>query len=408
MAKVTKSVVDRTKPGNRDHLVWDSDLKGFGLRVKPSGVKSYIVQYRNPDGQSRRVTIGRHGSPWTPDMARKEAAKLLMAAKIGGDPAEAKRARRKAGGGPTIADLADKYMTEVAELTKKPRSVEEDRRNLQKYVLPALGRKLVTAVTKQDVQRLFHDMRDRPAVANRTRALLSHMFTKAADFGIVADGFNPARGVKKYKERKRERYLTAAELGRLGNALEESERARSEPPEAIATIRLLIFTGCRRNEIVTLKWNHVDFEGECLRIPESKTGEKIIHLSAPALEILAGIERKEGNPYVIAGRKPGSHLNGLNHIWLRLRSKADLPDVRLHDLRHSFASVAAGLGEGLPIIGKLLGHRQAATTERYAHLHAHPVKAATERVGAAIAGMMKGKGGDIVEMPGKRGNHRSP
>ncbi len=151
-----------------------------------------------------------------------------------------------------------------------------------------------------------------------------------------------------------------------------------------------------------LKWDYVDFDAGCLRLPESKTGAKIVHLSAPALEILQSIERKDDNPYVLAGRKPRNHLIGLNHVWLRIRTKARLLDVRLHDLRHSYASVAVGLGEGLPIVGKMLGHSQAATTERYAHLHTDPVKAATERVGAAIAGMMKGDKGEGINLPARR------
>ncbi len=402
MKIATKIAVDSIKHGDCVQFIWDDDLTGFGLRVQPSGAKVYIVQYRTAEGRTRRMTIGKHRDPWTPDKARQRAAKLLLEAAAGGDPASDRQAKRKKGNGPTIANLADKYMAEVAELTKKPRSVDEDRRNLEKYIRPALGRKLVTAVTKQDVQKLHHEMRDRPAVANRTRALLSHMYTKAAEFGMVEDGFNPVRGVKKYKEGKRERYLTVAELARLGDALAEAEETRAEPAAAIVAIRLLIFTACRRNEILTLKWDYVDFDAACLRLPESKTGAKIVHLSAPALEILQGIDQKDDNPYVLAGRKPRNHLIGLNHVWLRIRTKARLLDVRLHDLRHSYASVAVGLGEGLPIVGKMLGHSQAATTERYAHLHADPVKAATERVGAAIAGMMKGARGEVIDLPARR------
>lgn len=402
MKIATKTAVDSIKPGDRVQFFWDDDLTGFGLRVQPSGARVYIVQYRNAEGRVRRMTIGKHRDPWTPDKARQRAAKLLLEAEAGGDPASDKQAKRQVGDGPTIANLADKYMAEVAELTKAPRSVDEDRRNLEKYIRPALGRKLVTAVIKQDVQKLHHEMRSRPSVANRTRALLSHMYTIAAEFGMVEDGFNPVRGVKKYEEGKRERYLSVAELARLGDALAKAEETNTEPAAAIAAIRLLIFTGCRRNEILTLKWDYVDFDDGCLRLPESKTGAKIVQLSAPALEILQSIDRKSDNPYVLVSRKPRCHLVGLNHVWLRIRTKARIPDVRLHDLRHSYASVAVGLGEGLPIVGKMLGHSQAATTERYAHLHTDPVKAATERVGAAIAGMMKGDKGEVIDLPARR------
>jgi integrase len=228
----------------------------------------------------------------------------------------------------------------------------------------------------------------------------------AEKWGQRPDGSNPCRHVEKFKERKRERYLSASELLRLGDVLAEAERTRTELPGAIAAIRLLIFTGCRRGEILTLRWEHVDFEKECLRLPDSKTGARTIHLNAPALEILSVVEHQDGNPYVIVGGKPGAHLVNLRKPWQRIRAQAELEDVRLHDLRHSFASVAVGLGESLHMTGKLLGHSQAQTTQRYAHLADDPVKAATKRVGAAISGMMAGKTGEVVPISDRKGSGR--
>ncbi len=231
-------------------------------------------------------------------------------------------------------------------------------------------------------------LRETPYQANRMLALLSKMMQLSEKWGLRPDGSNPCRHVERFKETKRERYLSAIELARLGDVLTERERMAMETPSVIAAVRLLILTGCRLSEILTLRWEHVDFIGACLRLPDSKTGAKIVHLNAPALAVLAAIERKDTLPWVIVGEKPEAHWVNLQKPWRRIRTAAGVPDVRLHDLRHSFASVAVGLGEGLAMIGKLLGHTQTQTTARYAHLASDPVKAATERVGAALAGMM--------------------
>jgi integrase len=239
--------------------------------------------------------------------------------------------------------------------------------------------------------------------ANRVLALLSKMMNLAEKWGLRPDGSNPCRHVDKYGETKRERFLSADELARLGDVLAEAERTATELPGAIAAVRLLALTGCRVSEIVTLRWQDVDLAAACLRLPDSKTGAKTVHLNAPALAVLAAIERDPGSPWVIRGGKPGARLINLQKPWRRIRANAGLENVRLHDLRHSHASVAVGLGEGLPMIGKLLGHSTVATTARYAHLAADPVKAATERVGAAIAGMMARRPGEVVPLSKRRG-----
>lgn len=228
-------------------------------------------------------------------------------------------------------------------------------------------------------------MRTTPGAANRTLALLSKMFNLAEKWGLRPDGSNPCRHVERYRERKLERFLSNAELARLGAVLNEAERTRTESPSAIAAVRLLLFTGCRLSEILTLCWQHVDLEQGVLRLPESKTGAKVVYLPPAALEVLQGIDRVEGNSYVVVGAKPGAHLVNLTKPWHRIRAKAGLDDVRIHDLRHSFASMAAAGGLSLPIIGALLGHTQAATTQRYAHLAANPLKQASELTGKRIA-----------------------
>ncbi len=390
MAKITKQVVESLVAAERDVFSWDAELRGFGVRLKPSGARSYLIQYRNKHGRSRRLTLGGHGR-LTAMEARKEAQRLLSEVAKGNDPAEKRRNLRET---PTVSEFAERYMSEVAPIRKKPRTFVTDETNLRLHILPALGNLPITSVTRADAIRLHQSMKHIPGAANRTRDLLSHMMNVAEKWGLRPDGTNPCRHVERYRAQKRERFLSADELARLGNTLAEAEFNGSESPAAIATLRLLIFTGCRRSEIISLRWDHVDFENDVLRLPESKTGAKLVHLSAPALEVLSNLERRVGNPHVIFGAKPGAHLVNIKKPWQRIRKQADLEDVRLHDLRHSFASMAAAGGLSLPIIGALLGHSQPATTARYAHLAADPLRQATDLVGTRIAAAMNGLAGE--------------
>ena len=233
-------------------------------------------------------------------------------------------------------------------------------------------------------------MRATPGAANRTLALLSKMFNLAEKWGLRPDGSNPCRHIEKYPERRIDRFLSNAELADLGKVLAEDEYGRTELPSSIAAIRLLLFTGCRLSEILTLRWEHVDFENQYLRLPESKTGPKLVYLSPPALDLLSDLKREDDNPFVILGRKPGTHQVNLRKPWGRIRKKAGLEDVRIHDLRHSFASMAVAGGLSLPVIGALLGHSQPATTARYAHLADDPLRQAANIAGGRIAAAMKG------------------
>jgi integrase len=220
-----------------------------------------------------------------------------------------------------------------------------------------------------------------PGVANRCLALLSKMFNLAERWGVRPDNTNPVRHVGKYAESKKERYLTADEFERLAKILSEAENGRTENPFVIAAIRLLVLTGARLGEILSLRWVDVNFEHGMLLLGDSKTGRKTIYLSKPALELLNRLPRLSGNPYIIVGARQDQHLVNLQKPWGRIRRAAQLADVRIHNLRHSFASIAAASGLSLPVIGKLLGHTKAATTERYSHLAPDPLKAANEAVG---------------------------
>ena len=233
-------------------------------------------------------------------------------------------------------------------------------------------------------------MRDKPYAANRVFALLAKMFNLAEEWDYRPQGTNPCGTLKGilYKESGRERYLSHKELGKLSEVLKQSEMENIEMPSVINAIRLLILTGCRRNEILSLKWDYINFENNCINLPDSKTGKKTIYLTAPAIEILSNIETKEGNPYVITGHKIGDHLVNIQKPWARIRKKAGLDDVRIHDLRHTFASHAISAGSSLAMIGALLGHKQAQTTERYAHLADDPLRKEAETIGSVLNAAM--------------------
>jgi len=388
-AKLTKRVVDAASPCERDGYLWDDDLKGFGLKITPAGRKVYLIQYRigGRKGRTRRVTIGQHGT-LTPDEARSQAKRLLGLVASGRDPAgDRDKAKAELNFGPVL----EQFLSEHADTKLKASSAGEYRRLARLYVLAAFGQRRIGDIKRSDVAHFHHDLKDKPYQANRSLALLSKFFNWCEKHGLRPDGTNPCRHVEKYKERKRERFLSEAELARLGEALREAEQSQTASPWVIAAIRLLTLTGGRLSEILTLEWNHVDLDGQQLRLPDSKTGQKSIYLNAPALEVLTNIPRIEGNPFVICGEKSGAHLVNLQKPWRRIRKAAGLEDVRIHDLRHSFASVAAGGGTSLPVIGALLGHSQPQTTQRYAHLSADPLKAASDAIGKRIADAMSPK-----------------
>ncbi len=381
------------RPDGTESVLWDSELRGFGVRVQRGGVRSYVLQYRAGDQRGaplRKLTIGRHGSPWTPETARREARRLLGAIADGTDPAAARAERREA---PTMADLAQRFLSEHAEAKRKPSTAAEYRRLIDKVILPALGTRRVADVTRAEIAKLHHGLRDVPYQANRVLAVLSKMFNLAERWGLRPDGSNPCRHVEKFGERKRERMLSASELSRLGEALAGHDGS----PFVVGAVKLLIFTGARLGEILGLRWDWIDLDRGEARLPDSKSGAKTLHLPPPALAVLAALPRIEGNPFVIVGHRAGAPLVNLEKPWRTIRATAGLDDVRLHDLRHAFASIAASSGLGLPIIGKILGHTQPATTARYAHLASDPVKAAAAAVAEKIASAMVGRTGNAGE-----------
>ena len=398
--RIMKRTVDSMKaPLTGEVTLWDDALAGFGVRVRPSGAKTYMVMYRAGIGRGsplRKITIGRHGSPWTPDTARAEAKRLLGQVAGGADPAAAKAERRRA---ETVADLAERFLAEHVKARRKGRTAAEYQRLLDRLILPALGRKKIADVARTDVARLHHAGRGAPYQANRTLAVLSKMFNLAEAWGLRPDGSNPCRHVERYPEQGRERMLSPAELARLGDALGKYDSS----PYVPAAVKLLLFTGARLTEILSLRWKYIDFGRGEARLPDSKTGAKTLHLPPPALAVLADLPRVEDNPHVIVGRRDGAGLVNLEKPWRAIREKAGLSDVRLHDLRHAFASMGAAAGDSLLVIGKLLGHANASTTERYAHLANDPVKAAAARIAGTISNALSANGGGrkVVALAGR-------
>jgi len=381
LQKITKRIVDQLTPGE---TVWDTEVKGFGVRCRPSGAKYYGVKTRI-GGRQRWITIGRHGSPCTADSARAEALRILGQKAAGKDPASERDQKKQA---VSVKELCERFLADYAGTHVKAKTAKDYEHLVRKLIIPALGRHRIADVKRPDVSKFHHDLRDRPYLGNRALAVLSKMFNLAEQWGLRDDNTNPCRHLAKFRENKRERYLTDGELKRLGEVLTEAEASNAESPYMIAAIRLLILTGARLSEITTLRWEHVDLEHRLLRLPDSKTGKKDVVLNDAALDVLRRLPRALDNPYVIVGGRSGHHLVNVKGPWGRLRKKAGLDDLRIHDLRHSFASVAASMGESLPIIGKLLGHTQAQTTARYAHLQMDPLRAASNAIGVAVSAAM--------------------
>jgi integrase len=410
-SKITKRTVDSAEPGKRDCFIWDSELKGFGLKVTPAGKRIYIVQYRTGGRGSptRRFTIGKHGAPWTPDKARTEAKRLLGSIADGNDPQTAKAAEKTA---MTVNELCTLYLKDGCE-TKKASTIATDRGRIKRHIKPLLGRKRVKDLTPNDIRRFMADIANGKTTvtaktgkhglarvtggkgtATRTVGLLGGIMSFAVGEGVRPD--NPVIGIKRYPDKQGERFLSHAELGKLGEVLSAVEETEVL---AVPAIRLLIMTGCRKSEILSLKWSEVDFEIGCLRLADSKTGHKIVMLGAPALQTLANQSRQAGSEYVFPAMKGKKHYVGLPKAWARIRKQAGLEGVRLHDLRHSFASIGAAAGMGLQVVGKLLGQKDPKTTARYSHIADDPARAAADRIAGNIAAAMNGEAeAEIVEL----------
>ena len=321
--KITKRAVDRLLGDGAEKFYWDDDLPGFGVRIRSSGRKYYIVQFR-ADGRLRRITLGRHGAVPT-ETARRRAMAAISEAKGGVDPAAARDAGRKAA---TMKQLGKRFLEEYVPVHCKPSTAYEYGRSVNFFINTRIGSRKVKDIQRSDIAELHHALRETPYQANRTLGVLSKLFNLAEMWGLRPDGSNPCLHVKRYREEKRERFLSAEEFTRLGQVLDETLRDGSETGSAVVAIRLLMLTGCRLSEIQKLRWEHVDLEVGELRLPDTKTGGRAVPLAPSAVRLLESLPREDDNPWVIAGKKPGSHLTDLQHPWRRIRAQAELDDVR--------------------------------------------------------------------------------
>lgn len=417
--RLSKRTIDAAEPRSSSYRLWDSDLSGFGLRVSPKGKKVYMIGYRAGHGGRgtpwREYTIGQHGK-LTPDEARTEAKRLLGEIQLGADPRDVRnRVRTEL----TVAQLCDLYLEEGAA-TKKASTLATDRMRIERHIKPLLGRQAVSAVTAADIERFVRDVADgktavKPAstrrrtdpvarggkgTATRTTGLLGAIFTFATKRNMRSN--NPVHGVKRFKDGNSHRYLSPGELGRVGVALQHEQLSA----KGRAIIRLLILTGARKSEIEGLRWSEVDMHGGRLLLHDSKTGAKIVPIGPAALEVLQAVERDPASPFVFpaerlteeAVKAKHKHFVGTPKVWLRVRELAGLSDVRLHDLRHTYASIAAAGGQSLQLIGKLLGHKDVKTTGQYAHLADDPVRQAAQRTSDAAAAALAGNSAEIISL----------
>ena len=374
--KISNRTVEALPAERDDTVFWDRRLPGFGVRVYGTGARVYLAQARGPRG-TRRVTLGRHGIMGAGE-ARLRAERAIARIRAGEDPVPGCPT------GPTVAEAARQYMDEHVAVRCKPATARIRGVALRRHILPALGGRSLAGVAANDVIALHEAMADTPGLANIAVATLSQVFRKAERWGLVPAGTDPCGAVRKYRSARRERFLTDVELRRLGQVLDEARQNGGASPASLAAIRLLMLTGCRKSEILTLRWEDIDL-GACeLRLRDAKTGPRTVPLSPSAVALLSQLPRSP-NGWVIRGSKPGTHLLKLGNAWRRLRARAGLDDVRLHDLRHSYASRALALGENLPMIGKLLGHRRIESTARYAHLSRNAVHEAANRVANSLA-----------------------
>ena len=379
--RLTDQLVRQLPPPVKDNrIAYDSDVPGFGLRVTAAGARSWILNYRRrADGVERRYTIGSWPS-WSVAAAREEAKRLRRAVDGGGDPVGETQAMRDA---PTVADLAERFVVEHVE-RRRPSTQLAYRIVLRKYVLPALGRMKVAAVEFEHVERLHAAVsRQHPTQANRVLAVTAKMFALAAKWRLRPD--NPCKGIERNREHQRRRYLRADELARLTKALAEDRNQ-----EIADVLRLLLLTGARRNEVLHATWNQFDLTAGEWHKPHSMTKqgrEHIVPLSAPARSLLAARlnKRHDDSPWLFPGRKDRPRKD-TRHVWARVLKRAGIHGLRVHDLRHCYASHLVNAGFSLPVIGQLLGHSQVATTARYSHLYDDVQRQATERVGALFAG----------------------
>lgn len=410
MPRLTRTIVQsQLPPPSGEMVLMDSELTGFGVRILASGVRTYFVRYRVGGGrraQMRRLTIGRHG-PLTTEQARDAARKALAAVSLGGDPAASKAAARES---LTVAELIDEWLDGPGKRNRHGKlrskaSYDCDQGRFKRHVKPILGKVKLPDLNRSDIEKLrdaiaagktattektkkrgLSRVTGGEGAATRTLRAFSVVLNYAVERRYISA--NPTVGVKKTPDAKCERFLSINELERVGRALNVC--GADKDPRGLNIIRLLALTGCRRREIEGLRWEEVDLERGFLRLRDSKTGAKVVFLPRAAAALIARAPVIAGSPWVFPATTGESHYQNATKVWREVRAAAGLEGVRLHDLRHTYASQSLSEGASLEVVAALLGHKERRTTERYAHLASDPIRAAADRVGAAIEMAMTG------------------
>lgn len=379
--RLTKKSVEALEATGKRYEVRDDDLPGFLVRVGVTGEKSFYLMYRAGKGRSaakRRLALGSFPAV-TVEQARKLAREKLALVTMGADPADALREEKATR---SVASVFEQFLAEHVRAKLKPGTVRCYEQQAAAHILPALGKLKITEVSARQVSGLHHSLRQTPYQANRVLSTLSKFFNWCEMAGFRDRGTNPVFGVERFKESKRTIFMGKAEVEAIGATIARLEASGELSPIAAGVFKVLLFTGARCGEVTTLKWSYLDLEHGLAHLPDSKTGAKTIHLPAAARAVLASLPRI--NEYCFPGRHDKGHIVNTKAPWQRILAEAGLSGWRIHDLRHAFASYAANSGQSLPVIGKMLGHTQAATTARYAHLAENPVAAAAESTAQAI------------------------
>jgi integrase len=383
-------------PAKGNTITWDDEVSGFGVRITSNGAIAFVLNYAFK-GRQRRYTIGKYPD-WSPGAARDEAIVLRGEISRGFDPLTGRESARAA---PTVSDLCDRYMERHAIPHKRESSIEGDVIAINNVIKPKLGTRKVSEITHDNIDRLHQSLKDTPYRANRIVALLSKMFSLAIKWELRDK--NPCVGVQRFHEERRTRYLKPDELRRLMRAI-----AAHPNQQSANAVRLLLMTGSRRGEVLSATWNQFDLDAGTWTKPSSHTKQKREHhvaLSAPALAVLtamrADCERVgETSPHLFPSPTGQGHQFALKKFWHSVCKTAGITGVRVHDLRHSFASYLASSGASLPLIGEMLGHTQPSTTARYAHLLDDPKRKAADRVGAIISGAETDGGlAKVIKLP---------
>ncbi|WP_434053121.1 MAG: integrase arm-type DNA-binding domain-containing protein [Roseibium sp.] len=387
--RLTKRAVDAVHAGEKEIMLWDGDLRGFGVRVKPSGTKTYFIQYRNSRRRTRKFSIGQHGM-LAPDEARKIARQLLAEVARGADPSAERKTRRDA---ETVSKFLDRFEKEHIAENLAVSTAKVWRYLIKTHIRPALGSFLIAAVTKQDIIKLHRSVPGQGRQANNVLTVLSSVFAKAEEWGARPEGKSPVAGVQRHKEKVRERFLSDQDITHLGKALRSAEEGDSEHPIHLAAVRLLLFSGARTSEVLSLEWRHVDFNNGLVAFPGVKGGERLSHpVSGHVIDILQGLPRVKGSPWILPmPTNPAEHVpyHQIRRCWDRLRTKAKLHDVRLHDLRHTVGTFGGQLGANAFMVRDMLRHRTLAMTSRYANRDNHPVRELSEKVAGRISAALQ-------------------